>query len=195
MSRPATRQRTTKETEVFVSLDLDGPGQCNVGTGIGFLDHMLDQLARHTPIDLEVRATGGLRVDDHHLVEDVGIVLGQALAEALGDKSGIRRFGSAAVPLDEALVFVSLDLSGRSYLAYGLEFDGRNVGGMEFALFEEFFRAFADNARMNLHIRKLAGANGHHIVEACFKALARALGDAASIDPRRSGVPSTKGTL
>jgi imidazoleglycerol-phosphate dehydratase len=197
MTRSAERERVTKETTVAVALCVDGKGLVETSTGLPFFDHMLDQLGRHSGWDLTVSATGDLHVDAHHTVEDVGIVVGQSLAEALGDKAGVRRFASIALPLDEALVEVALDLSGRAYLAYdvGLPPDTQPLGNPPFdpQLAEEFFRAFAAGAAITLHIRMITGRNSHHVLEASFKAVARCLNDAVRVE--REGVPSTKGTL
>lgn len=187
--------RKTRETDIAVVLNLDGRGQSHIDTGIPFLDHMLETLARHAFIDLELRARGDLHVDQHHTVEDVGLALGQALREALGDKRGIRRFGSAVCPLDEALVEAAIDLSGRPYLAYGLQIRASRVGNFDTELVHDFMLALANQAGMNLHLHQTQGRNAHHIIEAAFKALARALDMAKQIDPRVEGVPSTKGTL
>jgi imidazoleglycerol-phosphate dehydratase len=197
MTRSAERERRTKETTVAVALCVDGKGLVETQTGLPFFDHMLDQLGRHSGWDLTVSATGDLHVDAHHTVEDVGIVVGQALAEALGDKAGVRRFASIALPLDEALIEVALDLSGRAFLAYdvGLPPDTQPLGNPPFdpQLAEEFFRAFAAGAAITLHVRMVTGRNSHHVLEATFKAVARCLYDAVRIE--REGVPSTKGTL
>ena len=196
MTRIADITRTTSETDIALRLDLDGAGNTNATTGIGFLDHMLTTFGRHGGFDLTIRATGDLHIDHHHTTEDVGIVLGQALARALGDKRGIRRFGHALVPMDEALAEAAIDLSGRAYFAWDVRFERDKVGEMDTELFEEFFRAFAVNAQMNLHINLRAGSNAHHVAEACFKAAARALRSAVELDPRAAGViPSTKGAL
>ena len=196
MPRSATIARTTSETEILLTLELDGSGQSELSTGVGFLDHMLTALARHALFDLQVQATGDLHIDDHHTVEDVGIVLGQAFAEAIGDKRGIRRYGQALVPMDEALVEAAVDISGRPLLAWSVGFAVPTIGTMDTELFEEFFRAFAMNALITLHVTQKAGRNAHHIAEGCFKALARALRMAAELDPRTAGViPSTKGAL
>jgi len=196
MSRIASLTRTTSETDISLRLDLDGSGTADVATGIGFLDHMLTALARHALFDLVVRATGDLHIDFHHTAEDVGIVLGRALAQALGDKRGIRRFGQALVPMDEALVEVAIDISGRPFLAWSVTFARDKVGAMDTELFEEFFRAFAMNALVTLHVTQKAGSNAHHVAEGCFKALARALRMAVEADPRAGdAVPSTKGSL
>lgn len=196
MARIAEITRTTSETDITVRLDLDGSGQAEVATGIGFMDHMLTAFARHALIDLTVRAKGDLHIDFHHTTEDVGIVLGQALARAVGDKRGIQRYGNATVPMDEALVGAALDLSGRPFLAWSVAFERDKIGEMDTELFEEFFRALAMNALMTLHVTQQAGRNAHHVAEACFKAVARALRAATEADPRASGViPSTKGAL
>ncbi len=196
MSRTAEISRATTETRISLRLDLDGTGIAKVATGIGFLDHMLTALARHGLFDLEVEAAGDLHIDFHHTTEDVGIVLGQALARAVGDKRGVRRYGRAAVPMDEALVEAVVDLSGRPYLAWGVRFERDKVGAMDTELFEEFFRAVAMNGLATLHVRQLAGTNAHHLAEAAFKAVARALRMACEADPRGVGVvPSTKGAL
>ena len=196
MTRSATITRTTSETDITLTLDLDGTGDSEVDTGIGFLDHMLTALARHGLFDLQVRAVGDLHIDLHHTTEDVGIVLGRAFAQALGDKRGIRRFASAVVPMDEALAEVAIDISGRPFLAWSVTFAHAKVGEMDTELFEEFFRAFATNALVTLHVVQRAGTNTHHVAEACFKALARALRVAVERDPRvGDAVPSTKGSL
>lgn len=186
--------RRTGETDIRLRLNLDGEGRAQVETGIGFFDHMLTAFARHGLFDLEVRCTGDLHVDGHHTVEDTGLCLGQALRRALGDKAGIRRFGHAYVPMDEALVLAAIDISGRPYLACDLPVHGR-IGSFDAELVEEFFRALVSTAGITLHIRQLAGRNGHHIVEAAFKAVARALKDAVALDPRVQGIPSTKGVI
>ncbi|MEM6945145.1 MAG: imidazoleglycerol-phosphate dehydratase HisB [Pseudomonadota bacterium] len=194
--RRAKLTRKTAETEVEVEIDLDGTGQCDCATGIGFFDHMLDQIARHGLLDLTIRAKGDLHIDDHHTVEDTGIVLGQALAEALGDKKGIRRYGDCLLPMDEALVRAALDLSGRPFLVWDLPLATPKIGTFDSELVREFFTAFAMNARMTLHVSRLAGENSHHVTEAAFKSVARALRDAVEPDPRRAGaLPSTKGML
>ena len=195
-SRTATVSRTTKETDVFVSLNLDGQGQCNAATGVPFLDHMIQQIASHGLIDLEVRATGDIEIDDHHTNEDVGITLGQALAQSLGDRKGIIRFGHFIAPLDEALVQVALDFSGRPHLSYGLTIPTQRVGTYDTQLVREFFVAIVNHSQMTLHIRQLDGINSHHIIEATFKAFARATRMALEIDPRRAdAIPSSKGIL
>jgi imidazoleglycerol-phosphate dehydratase len=193
--RKADVSRTTAETALSVKLGLDGTGVYDNKTGVGFFDHMLDQLARHALIDLEVRATGDLHIDDHHTVEDVGIALGRALAQALGDKAGIRRYGSCLLPMDEALVRAALDLSGRPFLVWSVAFPSPKIGTFDTELVREFFTALAMNAGLTLNVALIDGANSHHIAEACFKAVARALREAVEPDPRASGVPSTKGTL
>jgi imidazoleglycerol-phosphate dehydratase len=193
--RAATVARKTRETDITLSLDLDGEGRGEVATGVGFLDHMLTALAKHAQFDLEIRAQGDLHVDAHHTVEDVGIALGQALVRALGDKKGIVRFGHAYVPLDEALSRCVIDISGRPYLHFDAAFKARQVGTMPTELFEDFFWALADHARISIHLEALRGRNTHHIAETLFKATARALSMAVALDPRVKGVPSTKGTL
>ncbi|WP_013325485.1 imidazoleglycerol-phosphate dehydratase HisB [Gloeothece verrucosa] len=194
--RSATVSRTTKETDVQVSLNLDGQGNCCAATGIPFLDHMIHQIASHGLIDLEVRATGDLEIDDHHTNEDVGITLGQALFKALGDRKGISRFGHFIAPLDEALIQVALDFSGRPHLSYGLQIPGQRVGTYDTELVREFFVALVNHTQMTLHIRQLDGINSHHIIEATFKAFARAMRMAIEIDPRRAdAIPSSKGVL
>ena len=196
MPRIATVTRATTETDISLTLDLDGTGKADIGTGIGFLDHMLTALARHGMFDLAVRAKGDLHIDFHHTTEDVGIVLGQAFHRALGDKRGIRRFGHALVPMDETLAEAAVDISGRPFLAWDVPFQRPKIGEMDTELFEEFFRAFAMNALVTLHITRRAGRNAHHVAEACFKATARALRMAAESDPRiGDAIPSTKGAL
>ena len=188
--------RNTTETSISVTLDLDGSGVYAIDTGIGFLDHMLEQLSRHSLMNLEVKAKGDLHIDAHHTTEDVGIAVGQAVSQALGDRKGIRRYGSAYVPMDEALTRVALDLSNRPYLIWKVAFGRDKLGAMDTELFKEWFQAFAQAAGATLHVECLYGDNDHHIVESCFKALARALRDAVEIDPRKAdAVPSTKGTL
>jgi imidazoleglycerol-phosphate dehydratase len=193
MTRSSTQQRSTKETSVDVTLVVDGAGTTEVETGIPFFDHMLDQLGKHAGFDLRIVARGDLAVDLHHTVEDVGIVLGTALREALGDKAGVRRFANSLVPLDEALVQVALDLSGRPYLVYEVDPISEWIGTFDPQLAEEFWKGFVDGSRVTLHVRSVAGKNGHHIIEASFKGVARALRDAVRIEGE--GVPSTKGTL
>lgn len=196
MSRTGEIRRTTKETDLHVRVDLDGRGTATVRTGIGFFDHMLDALARHALLDLTVEAQGDLHVDGHHTVEDTGIALGLALERALGDRAGIRRYGDALVPLDEALVRAVVDVSGRPYLSYGIDIPKwQLLGDYDVFLTPEFFRAVALNAGLTVHMDLIRGDNPHHIVEAAFKAFARALDGATSLDPRVTGVPSTKGAL
>jgi imidazoleglycerol-phosphate dehydratase len=195
-TRTASVSRTTGETDVQVSVNLDGTGSCKAATGIPFLDHMLHQISSHGLIDLDVRATGDLEIDDHHTNEDVGITLGMALKEALSDRKGIVRFGHFLAPLDEALVQVTLDFSGRPHLSYGLEIPTQRVGTYDTQLVREFFVAVVNHSQMTLHIRQLDGINSHHIIEATFKAFARAVRMAVEIDPRRaSTIPSSKGVL
>lgn len=191
--RSSQQRRETKETSVAVSLDLDGTGNTRVSTGLPFFDHMLQQLGKHGGFDLEVAAAGDLEVDAHHTVEDVGIVIGTAVAEALGDKAGVRRFASMLLPLDEALVQVALDLSGRPYLVYDVEHEAERIGTFDPQLAEEFWRAFVHSAGVTLHLRTLSGRNGHHVIEACFKGVARCLRDAVRVEG--TVVPSTKGAL
>lgn len=194
--RTASVSRTTKETDVQVSLNLDGQGRCVASTGVPFLDHMLDQISSHGLIDLEVRSVGDIQIDDHHSNEDVGITLGMALAQAVGDRKGITRFGHFVAPLDEALVQVALDFSGRPHLSYGLEIPTQRVGTYDTQLVREFFVAVVNHAQITLHIRQLDGINSHHIIEATFKAFARALRMAVEVDPRRAhAIPSSKGVL
>ena len=188
--------RVTGETNVQVQLNLDGTGQCEVDSGVAFLDHMLHQLASHGLLDLKIKASGDTHIDDHHSNEDVGIAVGQALAKALGDRRGIQRFGHFVAPLDEALVQVVLDCSGRPHLSYGLKIPAARIGSYDTELVKEFFVAVVNNSGLTLHSRQLDGVNSHHLVEACFKAFARALRLAVEIDPRRAGnVPSSKGVL
>jgi len=194
--RKAAVKRTTKETDVEVAVDLDGSGASTIATGIGFLDHMLDLLARHSRIDLSVKATGDLHIDQHHTTEDVGIALGQAVRQALGDMRGIARYADVHVPMDEALTRVALDISGRPFLVFNVEFGRAKIGPFDTELVKEWFRAFAFNAAMTLHVATLYGDNDHHIAESCFKALARALRHAIAIDAQAANeIPSTKGTL
>jgi imidazoleglycerol-phosphate dehydratase len=196
MARIAELFRRTAETDIALRLDLDGSGVAEIDTGVGFLDHMLTALTRHALFDLRVKAVGDLHIDFHHTTEDVGIVLGQALVRALGDKAGITRFGHAVIPMDEALAEAAIDISGRAFCAWSVTFNRPKVGEMDTELFEEFFRALAGNALITLHVRQLAGTNAHHVAEACFKSVARALRQAVTIDPRLGGaVPSTKGSL
>lgn len=195
MERKAEINRKTAETNIQISLNLDGNGAGNISTGIGFFDHMLTLFTRHGLLNLHVAAEGDLEVDAHHTVEDVGIVLGQAIKEALGDKKSIRRYGTAYVPMDETLALVSLDISGRPFLVFDAKFTTEMTGQMETQLFEEFFRALAFNAGITLHIKVLYGSNSHHMAEAVFKAFGRALDEAARLDERIEGVMSTKGSL
>ena len=195
-NRTGTVARKTKETEISVAVDLDGTGRSEIATGIGFLDHMLDQLSRHSLMDLTVKAKGDLHIDFHHTTEDTGICIGEAVAQALGDRKGIRRWGEATVPMDETLTRVALDASNRPYLIWKVNFSKPKLGEMDTELFKEWFQAFAQNAGLTLHVENLYGENNHHIVESCFKGLARALRQAIEIDPRKSdAVPSTKGVL
>ena len=193
--RKAAIERKTTETEISLSLNLDGQGVYDVSTGSGFFDHMLSHLSRHGGVDLTLKATGDLHVDAHHTVEDVAICLGQAIDKALGDKAGIVRFGFAAVPMDEALAQVALDLSGRPALVFNVDFPTDRVGEFDCELVSEFLRAFTNNARCNLHVNVPYGDNSHHVAEAIFKALGRALGQAVGLNPRSRGIPSTKGSL
>jgi imidazoleglycerol-phosphate dehydratase len=195
-NRTASVSRSTKETAIEVSIDLDGTGEYRVSTGIGFLDHMLEQLSRHSLIDITLTAKGDLHIDAHHTTEDSGIALGEAFAKALGDRRGITRYGDALIPMDETLTRVALDISGRPYLVWKSGFSQPRLGEMDTELFKEWFAAFAGSAGITLHIETLYGVNNHHIVESCFKGLARALRAAVAIDPRKAdAVPSTKGTL
>ncbi|MCV6597439.1 MAG: imidazoleglycerol-phosphate dehydratase HisB [Mangrovicoccus sp.] len=194
--RRASLSRQTAETEITVTVDLDGTGRYDNATGVGFFDHMLDQLARHALIDLTIKAKGDLHIDDHHTVEDTGITLGKALAEALGDKKGIRRYGSCLLPMDDALVRAALDLSGRPFLVWNLDLPTQKIGTFDTELVREFFQALSTHGGITLHVEALAGINSHHIAEAAFKAVARALREALEPDPRRAdAVPSTKGSL
>ncbi|MDF2367705.1 imidazoleglycerol-phosphate dehydratase HisB [Sneathiella sp.] len=194
--RVGTVKRKTKETSIEVELNLDGTGVYDVKTGIGFLDHMMEQLSRHSLMDLTVRADGDLHIDFHHTTEDTGIAIGEAFAKALGDLKGIRRYAEAHIPMDETLTRVALDISNRPYLIWKVEFSRDKLGEMDTELFKEWFQAFAQAAGITLHVENLYGTNNHHIVESCFKALARSLRDAVEIDPRRAdAVPSTKGVL
>jgi len=194
--RVATVERNTKETRIKGWVDLDGTGAAKIATGIGFLDHMLDQLARHSLIDIDLAAKGDLHIDFHHTTEDTGYVIGEAVSKALGDRAGIQRYGAAVIPMDETLTRVSLDASNRPYLVWNVTFSRPKLGEMDTELFKEWFQAFAQSAGVTLHVENAYGENNHHIVESCFKGLARALRQAIEIDPRRSGaVPSTKGTL
>ena len=194
--RTASLERNTKETEISVEVNIDGSGKADISTGIGFLDHMLEQVARHSLMDIRLKAKGDLHVDQHHTVEDSGIALGQALTKALGDKKGITRFASVYLPMDEALTRVALDISGRPFLVWKVDLTRPEIGEMDTELFREWFGAFAQNAGLTLHVECLYGENNHHMIESCFKGLARALGQALAIDPRQADmVPSTKGTL
>jgi len=194
--RKASVKRTTKETAIEIAIDLDGEGRASIATGIGFLDHMLDLLARHSRIDISVKAKGDLHIDHHHTTEGVGIALGQALKQALGDMKGITRYADVHVPMDEALTRVAIDISGRPFLVFKVDFGRAKIGPFDTELIQEWFQAFAVNAAVTLHVATLYGGNDHHIAESCFKGLARALRAAVAIDPRAANeVPSTKGTL
>ena len=194
--RQASVERNTKETQISAEVDLDGTGSYDVFTGIGFLDHMLDQLSRHSLIDLKVRAQGDLHIDFHHTTEDTGYAVGEALSKALGDRAGVVRYGDALIPMDETLTRVALDCSNRPYLVWKVDFTRPKLGDMDTELFQEWFKAFAQSAGLTLHVETLYGENNHHIVESCFKGLARALKTAIAIDPRKAdAVPSTKGVL
>lgn len=194
--RSAEIHRKTAETSIDVEVNLDGTGEYEVSTGIGFLDHMLEQLSRHSLIDLKVKAVGDLHIDQHHTTEDTGIAIGEAVAKALGDRKGITRYGHAYAPMDETLTRCALDISGRPYLVFKAEFSTPRLGEMDTELFEHWFHSFAGSAGITLHVETLYGANNHHVIESCFKALARALRIAVEIDPRKAdSVPSTKGTL
>jgi imidazoleglycerol-phosphate dehydratase len=196
VTRTATIARKTKETEITATINLDGTGAYDIKTGVGFLDHMLEQLARHGLIDITLRAKGDLHIDYHHTVEDTGIVLGQALAKAMGDKVGITRYADTHLAMDEAMTRVAVDVSGRPYLVWDVTFSRDKLGEMDTELFREWFQAFAQNAGITLHIATLYGQNNHHIAETCFKGLARTLRQALTIDPRQAGrIPSTKGSL
>ena len=194
--RSASIDRKTKETQISVTVNLDGTGLYNVSTGIGFLDHMLEQLSRHSLMDLDVKATGDLHIDFHHTTEDTGIAIGEAVGKALGERKGITRYGSAMIPMDETLSRVSLDISNRPYLIWRVDFSKPKLGDMDTELFKEWFQAFAQAAGITLHVENHYGENNHHIVESCYKGLARALRQAIEIDPRKADeVPSTKGKL
>ncbi len=195
VERIAVLARTTRETDIRLRLALDGTGSWQIATGVPFLDHMLSHVAVHGLLDMEIACRGDTNIDDHHSVEDIGIVLGQALKQALGDKVGIVRYGSQLMPMDEALVLVALDFSGRSLLVYDVPLSVQKVGAFDVELVAEFLRALAHNAGLTLHVKLLHGSNGHHIIEAIFKGLGRALGQAVALDPRRAAVPSTKGVL
>jgi len=194
-NRIATINRKTNETEIKLSIDLDGDGESEIVTGIGFFDHMLTQIARHGLLHLSIQASGDLHIDDHHTVEDVGIALGTAIKEAIGDKRGITRYGHAIVPMDEALVLVALDFSGRGLFTPDLTFTSNKIGTFDVQLVEEFFQAVAANAGITLHIRQITGSNSHHIAEGAFKAFGRSLATAVAVNPRITGIPSSKGTL
>lgn len=194
--RTATVERKTRETEIFVSVDLDGTGEYDIDTGIGFLDHMLEAFSKHSLIDLKVRAEGDLEIDFHHTTEDTGIVVGQAIKKALGDTAGITRFGHAEIPMDETCTRCAVDVSGRPYLIWKVAFKTQKVGEMDTELFKEWFQAISQSAGVTLHVENLYGENSHHIAESCYKAFARAMRQALEMDPRREGeVPSTKGVL
>jgi imidazoleglycerol-phosphate dehydratase len=196
VKRQASIERSTKETKIKASVDLDGSGAHDIATGVGFLDHMLEQLSRHSLIDITLKAKGDLHIDFHHTTEDTGIVLGQAVAKALGDKQGITRYACSHLAMDEVLTRVAVDVSGRPHLVWKVSFPTHKVGDMDTELFREWFQAFAFNASVTLHVETLYGSNSHHIAETCFKGLARALREAVALDPRQAGrVPSTKGTL
>jgi len=195
MSRKARVERKTRETEITVEVDLDGTGQSSIATPLPFLSHMLDQIARHGAIDLTVQAHGDVDIDGHHTTEDIGIVLGQAVLEALGDRKGIRRYGSATLPMDEALVTAAIDLSGRAYFVFRVPIPKAKLGEFDTELAEVFFEAFARTAQANLHLKLHEGSNLHHIIEISFKSFARALREAVALDPRAAGIPSTKGSL
>ena len=194
-ARRAEMERKTAETQISIKLNMDGEGKCDIATGIGFLDHMLTLLAKHSFMDLTVKAKGDLEVDSHHTVEDIGIVLGEALREALGDKAGIHRYGNCFIPMDETLAQACLDFSGRPFLVFGAEIPKIKLGNYDAEMTEEFFRAVAMHCGLTLHIRVLYGSNVHHIIEAIFKAFARAVAEAAAVDPRVKGVMSSKGVL
>ena len=194
--REALVERKTKETSISCKLLLDGTGKSNINTGIGFLDHMLEQVARHGLLDIELKAEGDLHIDMHHTTEDVGIVMGTAIKQALGDKAGIRRFSHIIIPMDEALTQISLDISGRPYLRWAVNLKSPKIGEMDSELFKEWFYAFAHNSDMTLHIENLHGSNAHHIIESCYKGLARCIREAIAIDPLTPGsIPTTKGIL
>ena len=194
-SRVASISRKTNETDIALKLELDGNGKNSIETGVGFFDHMLNGFARHGFMNLDVKASGDLEVDDHHTIEDTGIVLGEAILKAVGDKKGIRRFGSCILPMDETLVLVAIDLSGRPYFSYEVDFETEMIGDMHTEMVREFFYAISYSAAMNLHIKLLNGSNAHHVAEAVFKAFGRALDEATSLDPRINDVLSTKGSL
>jgi imidazoleglycerol-phosphate dehydratase len=193
--REASISRKTNETDIVLKLNLDGSGKCDAASGIGFFDHMLNSFARHGQFDIELRCRGDLHVDTHHTVEDIGIVLGKAIAEAVGDKKGIRRYGSSLLPMDESLVMTVIDLSGRPFFVWDAELKAERVGTLETETVKEYFAAIAYSAAMNLHIKEMYGENTHHVIEAMFKAFARALSEAVSSDPKITGILSTKGSL
>ena len=194
--REAYVERNTKETSISCRLLLDGTGKSKINTGIGFLDHMMEQVARHGLLDIELKAEGDLHIDMHHTTEDVGIVMGTAISQALGDKAGIKRFSNIIIPMDEALTQIALDISGRPYLRWAVSLNSPKIGEMDSELFKEWFYAFAHNSDMTLHIENLHGSNAHHIIESCYKGLARCIRDAITIDPRITGsIPTTKGVL
>ena len=195
MSRDASVIRKTKETDINLTLHIDGSGKCNISTGVGFFDHMLEGFSKHGFFDLDVNVNGDLQVDAHHTVEDTGIVLGQAIAEAIGDKQGMKRYGSFILPMDDALVLCAIDLCGRPYFQFDLEFPTEKIGSFDTELVREFFYAISYKCGMNLHMKMLSGVNSHHIAEAAFKAFAKALDQATSIDERIDGILSTKGSL
>jgi len=195
MARKARISRKTNETSIVLDINLDGTGEGNIASSIPFLDHMLNLFSKHSLIDLAVKSKGDTHIDDHHLVEDIGICLGKAFQKAMGDKTGIRRYGSAFVPMDESLCGVNLDISGRPYLVYEVKFGNKNIGGFDPALLKEFFKAFSDHSGITLHIQVVYGSNYHHMAEAIFKAFARALGEALTPDSRIKGILSTKGCL
>ena len=194
--RDASVSRKTNETEIAVRVDLDGTGRSSIETGVGFFDHMLEQLSRHSLIDMTIKANGDLHIDDHHCVEDTGIALGQAIRQALGERRGIRRYASMDLAMDECLTRAAIDVSGRPFLVFDADFSRHKIGGFDTELVREFFQAFAMNAGVTLHVTNLYGSNAHHVAETCFKAVARVLGDAIAVDPRQANlVPSTKGML
>jgi imidazoleglycerol-phosphate dehydratase len=195
MARKAKISRKTNETSIAIEINLDGTGTGNISSSIPFLDHMLNLFSKHSLIDLSVKSRGDTHIDDHHLVEDIGICLGKAFQKAIGDKAGIKRYGSAFVPMDESLCGVNLDISGRPYLVYSVKFGNKNIGGFDPTLLNEFFKAFSDHSGITLHIQIVYGSNYHHMAEAIFKAFARALGEAITPDSRIKGIPSTKGCL
>ena len=195
MTREATVERNTKETKIAIKLNLDGTGKSSLDTGVGFFDHMLDGFTRHGLFDLDIKVKGDLQVDDHHTIEDTGIVLGNAIKKAVGDKKGIKRFGSCTLPMDETLVLCAVDLSGRPYLSFDAEFTTDRVGYMDTEMVKEFFYAISYSAGMNLHLKVITGGNNHHMIEAMFKAFAKALDEATIIDPRITDILSTKGSL